>query len=116
MRTRLPVADATIRPPTASTSLRWSSRTRIFTGIAFAALAEAGDLVLAADHQPQRAGKIADADAEVRRALPVHRDADLRVAEVDAGLHVDELRQRPQSLVQLHRIGAELSADPHRRG
>ena len=75
--------------------------------VALAAFAEAGDLVFAADHQPQRAGQVGDADAKVGGALPVHRDANFRVAEIDPRLDVDELRQRVQPLVQLDGIGAE---------
>ena len=80
--------------------------------IALAALAVAGDLVLAADHQPQRAGQVGDPHAEVRGPLPIDRHPQLRVAQVDARLDVDELRQCLQPLVQPQRVAAQASAGP----
>ena len=69
--------------------------------VLLAALIVCGDLV-AADQQPQRLGRVGDLDAEVRRLQPVEMDRQLRLADVQRRVDVDDarllarLRRRPR--------------------
>jgi serine/threonine protein kinase HipA of HipAB toxin-antitoxin module len=61
--------------------------------ILLAALAVGRNLIVAGDHQPQRAADRRDPDAEIRRAGAVDRDLHLRARVGERGLHVDHARQ-----------------------
>ena len=73
-----------------------------------------GRHLIAADQQAQRFGGVADLHAEVGRLRPIDLHRQLRLADVQRRVDVDDAGQRLDSLDQLLADALRASADPGR--
>ncbi len=83
--------DGTVSCPIAAAVCRSPSHRADVHLVLLAAFVVCGDLV-AADQQPQRLGRVRDLDAEVRRLQPIEMHRQLRLADVQRRVDVDDAR------------------------
>ena len=77
-----------------------------------ARVAEARDLVVAADHQAQRRGDVLRVDAEVGRALAVDLHAQLGLVQLERGVGIDDAELRRALAQLLGVLGERLEVRP----